>query len=206
MFVGLGQISAKFIYIRGELIIMGRKSGRKAINKLVKKILDYNQQQGDNASYIGCCEFGMETYANIKPATVWMYLIAAFLILIGFIGGFIVTILGILFALFSHVMINGTKKKAGIILYNEDYIKILRNSGKEAYTLSLEGLTNMDSTYSKYIYSGQEGTVQVKSGGGKGFAAFLDYLHERHPEMTKKFIDNKLVYNCYMSDKNNMYI
>ena len=111
----------------------------------------------------------------------------------------------ILFALFTFAMTKLTTRSSGFILYTNNYIKIIKKDGAESTTLSISGLKSLVVKYPHYIFVVQEGTAKVVSGGGKGFADFVDHLNERRPELIETFYQNKNVSNAYYCDRNNMH-
>ena len=185
--------------------IIVEKAINKAIAKEAKKEQEKTVSTQTDTYYNGIYMFGMDTYVTMKLASRFMYAIAIFITLIGLIAGVFVTVLGILFGLFTYAMAELTTRSSGFILYTNNYIKIIKKDGAESTTLSISGLKSLEVKYPHYIFVGQEGTAKVVSGGGKGFADFVDHLNERRPELIETFYQNKNVSNAYYCDRNNMH-
>lgn len=179
---------------------------QKAIDKIIAKETKKQQAKTEASQidtyYNGIYTFGMDPFITIKVTSKIMYAMAIGIILAGFIGGFIITALGIIFGLFTHLMVKLCAKRFGFILYTNEYIKIFTKGGKDVATLSISGLNNIKYKYPNYIFSGNNQTVKIISGGGKGFAAFVDHLNERRPDLVETFFQSKNVSNAYHYDKN----
>lgn len=182
---------------------------QKAIDKIIaketKKQQDKTVASQIDTYYNGIYTFGMDTYITAKVTSRIMYAIAIMLILFGLIGAFLIATLGILFGLFTHFFVKISSKRFGFILYTNDYLKIFTKGGKITNTMSISGLKSIKYKYPNYIFSDHNQSVKIISGGGKGFAAFIDHLNERRPELIETFFQNKNVSNAYHYDKNGMH-
>ena len=182
---------------------------QKAINKAIAKEAKKEQEKIEGSQtdtyHNGIYMFGMDTYATMKVNSIFMYAIAIIIILVGLVSNMFISFLGILFGLFTYVIVKLATRKSGFIVYTNDFIQIFKKGGAESTTLSISGLKNLEVKYPNYIFIGQEGTVKVLSGGGKGFADFVDHLNERRPDLVQPFFQNKNVSNAYYFDRNNAH-
>lgn len=181
---------------------------QKAVDKAIAKAVGHAQAKAvasqTDTYYNGIYMFGMDTYATFKVASIFLYIIAIFITLSGFIVGIVASITGILFGLFTYAMLKIASRRFGFILYTDNYIKIIKQEGKDTTTLSISGLKSLEYKYPNYIFVGQEDTAQVVSGGGEGFADFIDHLNARRPELVQVFFQNQNVSNAYYCDRNNI--
>ena len=180
----------------------------KAVNKAIAKAVGREQAKAvasqADTYYNGIFMFGMNTYATLKIASIFMYIIAILITLFGFVVGIVVSIAGVIFGLFTYAMFKTASGRFGFILYTDNYIKIIKKEGKDTTTLSISGLKSLEYKYPNYIFVGREGTAQIISGGGNGFSDFINHLNERRPELVQVFFQNQNVSNAYYCDRNNV--